>query len=361
MKMKTPEEKLMMLKINKDIEKMNNSNLNYLKNTQKRILKRIEEIEYLDSLYNPVPIMSNEYIQSTFSKQFYHTKGSFYKKENNNKNKNKQLPRLNTNPNFRTLDTYKRKKKYKVVLKKKRDVLSEEKIKKFLLQSGFEYIPSKLKFEREEKIQFKDNENNNNNNCMKNNGMNKINANGKNKKRKSSAFEIGNSNLIDDKININRVKSQLERRKDFQKKSKSRKMNFEYYLKMQSKAEINLKPKIGDESKDLVNYIRAIQGIRETLITNMLEEINKTENRYNIEKPEVDANFIVRNKGLNIHKWKNLFYLKDYQKFFLEGLKGKISNGNYKQMERKFRQIQHVCFSEGKMHFNNVKDIKFSE
>ena len=43
------------------------------------------------------------------------------------------------------------------------------------------------------------------------------------------------------------------------------------------------------------------------------------------------------------------------------GLKGKISNGNYRQMERKFRQIQHVCFSEGKMHFNNAKNFKISE
>ena len=356
MKMKTPEEKSMMLKIDKDIEKMNKSNLNYLKNTQKRILKRIDEIEYLDALYKPAPIMSNEYIQSTISNQFYHTKGSFYKKEN--KNKNKKLPRLNTNPNFRTLDTYQRTKKYKVVLKKKRDVLSEEKIKQFLGQAGFEYIPSKLKFEKEEKLKFKENENNNNNkNYMENNGTTKNITNGKNKKRRSSAFEINNSNLIDDKMNIHRVKT----RKDFQKKDKSKKLNFEYYLKMQTKAEIKLKPKIGDQSKDLINYIRAIQGIRETLIADIIEEINQTENRYNIEKPEVDSHFVVRDKGLNIHKWKNLFYLKDYQKFFLEGLKGKISNGNYRQMERKFRQIQHVCFSEGKMHFNNAKNFKISE
>ena len=357
MRMKTPEEKSMMIKINKDIEKMNKSNLNHLKNTQKRILKRVEEIEYLDSLYKPAPIMSNEYIRSTFSNQFYYTKGSFYKKEN--KNKNKKLPRLNTNPNFRTLDTYKRTKKYKVVLKKKRDVLSEEKIKQFIVQSGFEYIPSKLKFEKEGKSPFKENENNKN--CLENNGINKNNSNGKNKRRKSSAFEIGSSNLIDDKININRVKTHLDHRKDFQKKDKSKKMNFEYYLKMQTKAEIKLKPKIGDESKDLINYIRAIQGIRETLISDILDEINRAENRYNVEKPEVDAHFVVKDKGLNIHKWKNLFYLKDYQKFFLEGLKGKISNGNYKQMEKKFRQIQHVCFSEGKMHFNNVKNLKLSE
>ena len=357
MRMKTPEEKSMISKINKDIEKMNKSNLNYLKNTYKRILKRVEEIDYLDSLYKPAPIMSNEYIQSTFTNKFYRTKGSFYKKEN--KNKNKKLPRLNTNPNFRTLDTYKRMKKYKVVLKKKRDVLSEEKIKQFLGQSGFEYIPSKLKFDKEEKIHFKDNENNNNKNYMENNGINKIVSGGKNKRRKSSAFEISNSNLIDDKININRVKNHLDHRKDFQKKDK-KKLNFEYYLKMQSKAEIKLKPKIGDESNDLINYIRAIQGIRESLISDILEEINKTENRYNIERPDVDAHFVVKDKGLNIHKWKNLFYLKDYQKFFLEGVKGKISNGNYKQMERKFRQIQHVCFSEGKMHFNNVQNLKFS-
>ena len=143
MRMKTPEEKSMMLKINKDIEKMNKSNLNHLKNTQKRILKRVEEIEYLDSLYKPAPIMSNEYIRSTFSNQFYHTKGSFYKKEN--KNKNKKLPRLNTNPNFRTLDTYKRTKKYKVVLKKKRDV-DKRTIRYIILSVRELFFKSELSF-----------------------------------------------------------------------------------------------------------------------------------------------------------------------------------------------------------------------
>ena len=70
---------------------------------------------------------------------------------------------------------------------------------------------------------------------------------------------------------------------------------------------------------------------------------------------------VAKNKSLNEHKWKNLFYLKDYQKFFLDGLKEKISEENYRQMERKFRQIYNACFSESKRHFNTFKDITFSE
>jgi hypothetical protein len=226
-------------------------------------------------------------------------------------------------------------KKYKVVFKKKKDILPEEKIKKFLHQSGFTYIPSRM-------------------NADDPKGM----ANDKNNKDKLNG-KYDKNNIDEDRINSNRTKK--EDKKEFKKNIKNKKMDFEYYLKMQSKAEIFLKPKIGDNSNDLVNYINAIQGIRENLIIDILSEINKTENRYNKEKPEIDANFSVKDKGLNVHKWKNIFYLRDYQKYFLDGLKGKISNSNYRQMQRKFFQINHVCFSEGKSHFNDVKNINFSE
>ena len=370
MRMRSLKEKLMLTKINKSIEKINKSDLEFLKNHEQRILKREKEIEYLDSLFKPAPITSNEIIKLPINKKLYHTKNNFYKKSNNNLN----LPRLKTEPN--TLDTYKRMKKYKVILKKKRELLSEEKIKKFLGQSGFDYMPSRIKFGQEERIIFHDPEKNiqntdeekNDTNRNSNSPKDKIDKNNKNektkenngKKRKSSPLKFRNSTVNEDKANINRMKNQLDDR-DFPNKPKSKKMDFEYYLKMQSKAEIKLKPKIGDDSTDLVYYIRAIQGIRENLITDILEEINKAENRYNKEKPEDDANLVVKEKSLSVHKWKNIFYLRDYQKFFLEGLKGKISTRNFEQMERKFRQIQHVCFSEGKKHFNDVKNLKFSE
>ena len=370
MKMRTLKEKLMLKKINKNIERMNKSDLEFLKNHGQRIIKREKEIKYLDSLFKPAPspspITPNEIIKISFKHKPNRTKDNFYKKSSNNLN----LPRLNTEPS--TLDTYKRMKKYKVILKKKKELLSEEKIKNFLGQSGFDYMPSRIKFDQEEKIFFNENEKNNQNSNEKekndtnrNSPKEKINKNEKikennSKKKKNSPLKIRNSNFIEDKADINRLKSQLDDR-DFQNRSKSKKMDFEYYLKMQSKAEIKLKPKIGDDSNDLVYYIRAIQGIRENLITDILEEINRAENRYNKEKPEDDANFMVKEKSLSMHKWKNIFYLRDYQKFFLEGLKGKISNRNFQQMERKFRQIQHVCFSEGKKHFNDVKNLKFSE
>ena len=370
--MRTLKEKLMIKKINKNIEKMNKTDLEFLKSHEQRIIKRQKEIEQLDSLFKPAPsppspITSSEIIKIPLNNKLYHTKNTFYKKSKTNLN-NLNLPRLSTEP--KTLDTYKRMKKYKVILKKKRELLSEEKIKKLLGQSGFDYMPSRIKFGQEEKIFFKEKEKNSQNRGEKNDTnkyspKDKMSKNEKTKenngkKRRSSLFKKRNSNFNDDKPNINRIKNQLDDR-DFQNKNKSKNMDFEYYLKMQSKAEIKLKPKIGDDSNDLVYYIRAIQGIRENLITDILEEINKAENRYNKEMPEDDANFMVKEKSLNVHKWKNIFYLRDYQKFFLEGLKGKISNRNYQQMERQFRQIQHVCFSKGKKHFNDVKNLKFSE
>jgi hypothetical protein len=285
---------------------MNKTDLEFLKSHEQRIIKRQKEIEHLDSLFKPgpsppSPIKSNEIIKIPLDNKLYHTKNSFYKKSKTILN----LPRLNTEPN--TLDTYKRMKKYKVILKKKRQLLSEEKIKKLLGQSGFDYMPSRIKFGQEEKIFFNEKEMNSQNrgeknDTNKNSPKDKISKNEKikennGKKRRSSLLKKRNSIFNDDKANINKIKNQLDER-DFQNKSKSKNMDFEYYLKMQSKAEIKLKPKIGDDSNDLVYYIKAIQGIRENLITDILEEINKAENRYNKEKPEDDANFMVKEKSL---------------------------------------------------------------
>ena len=365
--MKTEKEKLMIIKIRKNIEKMNQTNLDLLKKQESRILRREKEIEYLDKLYKlaPIVIMSNKIIKSSLNNQFYRTKDTFYKTIDSKFN----LPRLNKKSNNNTEENaFNRMKKYKVVLKKKKDILPEEKIKRFLYQSGFSYIPKRNNFEEEKKLNIKNIENNNevNNNQDNKNDINKENNNlghknnPKNKNNIKLNIKIDSNNFGEDKINSNRTKN-LEDRKELNKKIKNKNMDFEYYLKMQRKAEIILKPKIGDESTDLVNYINAIQGIRENLIIDILSEINRAENRYNQEKPEVDSNFLVKDKGLNIHKWKNIFFLRDYQKYFLDGLKGKISAGNYRQMLRKFIQIQNVCFSEGKTHFQVIKNINFSE
>ena len=362
--MKTPKEKLMLLKINRNLEKMNSTSLDLLKKQESRILKREKEIDYLDKLFKPEPIVliSNKIIKSSLKNQFERTKETFYKTINSKFN----LPRVNTNPNINKLSSFNRMKKYKVILKKKKELLPEEKIKRFLYQSGFSYMPkdsnidgqilkdknilnNKKEYNEKEFQNEKTKENNiGNKNILKSKNGNII-------------LKTDTSINVDDKINSNRTKNQIDDRKELNKRIKNKKMDFEYYLKMQSKAEILLKPKIGDESNDLVNYINAIKGIREKLIIDILSEINKTENRYNKERPEVDANLIVRDKGLNIHKWKNIFFLKDYQRYFLDGLKGKISMGNYRQMLRKFNQIQRICFSEGKTYYQVTKDINFSE
>ena len=148
-------------------------------------------------------------------------------------------------------------KKYKVVLKKKKDILPEEKIKRFLYQSGFSYIPKRNNFEEEKKLNIKNIENNKevNNNQDNKNDINKENNNlghknnPKNKNNIKLNIKIDSNNSNEDKINSNRTKN-LEDRKELNKKIKNKNMDFEYYLKMQRKAEIILKPKIGDESTD---------------------------------------------------------------------------------------------------------------
>ena len=314
--MKTEKEKLMIYKIRRNIEKMDQANIDLLKKKELRILKREKEIEYLDNLYKPSPIviMSNKIIKSSLNNQFYHTKDTFYKTIDSKFN----LPRLNKKPNINTEgNSYNRMKKYKVVLKKKKDILPEEKIKRFLYQSGFSYIPRRNNYEEENKLDINNSENNNeenNNNQETKNDTNKENNNLgsknnlKNKNNVKLNIKIDSNNFGEDKINSNITKN-LEDRKELNKKLKNKNMDFEYYLKMQRKAEIILKPKIGDDSTDLVNYINAIQGIRENLIIDILAEINRAENRYNKEKPEVDSNFLVKDKGLNVHKWKNIFCL----------------------------------------------------
>ena len=385
-----PKEKLLILKIRKNFEKINQNSLDFLKNQKLRINKREKQIEYLDSLFKPTPlpisIMSNEVIKSSLNNhfsinneiglnnQFYHTKDTFYKTTHSKFN----FPRINTSPNKNNLNTYERMKNYKVILKKRKSLLPEEKIKRFIRQSGFAYIPIKKIEEKkinknevgeinlDEKNNININDNNDKDKKNKNEKNNNIEKKNTFKNKNSGKINLkndkNNNTFIEDIMNSNRTKNQIDdNKKELNKKIKNKKMDFEYYLKMQSKAEIILKPKIGDNSNDLVNYINAIQGIRENLIIDILSEINKAENRYNKEKPEVDANFNVRDKGLNIHKWKNIFLLRDYQKYFLDGLKGKISNNNYKQMQKKFIQIQNVCFSEGKRHFQSIKNINFSE
>ena len=166
MKMKTPKEKLMILKIRKNLEKMNNNNLDYMKEKEKRIIHREKEIEYLDSLFKPSPIaiMTNRILKSSLNKQFSKTKDTFYKTINSKFN----FPKIKSIPE-NNLNAYNRMKKYRVIFKKKKGIKPEDKIKRFLNQSGFLYNPKKNKLNEEKKLINKENEKENNINEKNNN------------------------------------------------------------------------------------------------------------------------------------------------------------------------------------------------
>ena len=108
------------------------------------------------------------------------------------------------------------------------------------------------------------------------------------------------------------------------------------------------------------DYIKRINDIRNSVMEREVEKILDTEDRYNDEYPDEDTKVILTDKGLNNYKWKNLFPLHDYQNFFLDEIKGKISSVNYRSMLRKFRQISKICFANGKLNFGFSGKIEFN-
>jgi hypothetical protein len=125
----------------------------------------------------------------------------------------------------------------------------------------------------------------------------------------------------------------------------------------ESNDKINIKKK---NKKRYTNYFLKKSEIRRKRINELLEEINKTEDRFNKEIPMVDSNLVSKDKILVDNKWKNSFYLDEYQQFFMKNLKGKISSMNYRQMLKKFTDISKMCFSPGNEH-NIPKKIKYLE
>ena len=142
-------------------------------------------------------------------------------------------------------------------------------------------------------------------------------------------------------------------------KNEDKKFDFNSYLKLQSKAEVRFRPRFGDNSLDLVNYITKVSSIRRNVVKDILDEIRNTENRFNLEKPEVDSNFRSKDKNLIDNRWKNSFSLDEYQQFFMKNLKGKISSMNYRIMLKKFRQISLMCFSEGNNNYSTIKRLDY--
>ena len=348
-----------MSKFLNNINTIRQNDLLYMHNKQLRIMEREEKIKNLESLYKTPLLAFSNY--SNF--RINHNSN---KKKINNKKSNLNLPRINTIPN-KTLSSFERMKNYKVIFHKKNNNVSENRVKKFLTQSGFSLdVGDKNKKKLTSKKIIKLKEDKKEENIDKNIETRKSQKNIERIKSKTSTEiktnkidELKNDikhKFIDDKSNTNKSNNDVN---DKNNKKKYKNINFEDYIKMQNKAEIALKPKFGDESKDLIEYIKAIQGIRQNIVENLVNEINNAENRYNNEKPEEDSEFNIKDKSLYVHKWKNLFFLRDYQKYFLKGLKGKISNNNYYLMQQKFLEINSICFAEPKgQPIKNIEIIK---
>ena len=131
-------------------------------------------------------------------------------------------------------------------------------------------------------------------------------------------------------------------------------MTFDEYLKIQSRAERRLKPLRGDLTTEFFDYIQKINKIRTSVMEREVEKILDTEDRYNDEDPNEDIKVNLTDKGLNDYKWKNMFSLNEYQNFFLDEIKGKISSVNYRAMLKRFRQISKICFASGKINFSSI-------
>ena len=146
--------------------------------------------------------------------------------------------------------------------------------------------------------------------------------------------------LLIDKNNI----STFEKRKNYkvilpEKKIKKNKKSID-----ESNIEENKKEKYKD-------YFIKKSIKRKQKLNRFLDEINNSEDRYNKEIPNIDSDLISNDKMLMDNRWKNSFYLDEYQHFFMKNLKGKISSMNYRQMIKKFGEISMMCFSPGNQHY----------
>lgn len=137
-------------------------------------------------------------------------------------------------------------------------------------------------------------------------------------------------------------------------------ITFSKYLQMQTLAEMNIKPGRNMTDK-LLNHIDKIGVIRKKVMEKEIEPILALKGRYNDEIPDEDTKIDLEDKALIEHKWKNSFSLSEYQNFFLDELKGKISSLNYRVMLKKFRQISRMCFSKGAVNLGNIKHMLSQE
>lgn len=156
----------------------------------------------------------------------------------------------------------------------------------------------------------------------------------------------------------------LIKKKNVEKKEPSieniNQITFSKYLQMQTLAEMSIKPGRNMTDK-LLKHIDKISIIRKKVMEKEIEQILALKGRYNDEYPDEDTKIDLEDKGLIQHKWKNSFYLSEYQNFFLDELKGKISSLNYRIMLKKFRQISRMCFSKGAVNLGNINNMLSQE
>ena len=278
-------------------------------------------------------------------------------------NKTNNLPTLTFDKSrkvsFKKIDklkNYERMRKYRVKLKKTKKVdNNEDNLFKFLHENGLHYSFSSNKYFIGDKYGYyskylpsKFKMNFSTTNILKNNSSNtskngsNVDASSINSKKNSKQRNISNQGLF---------YSTTEEDDDDR-------MTFKKYMKLQSIADIRFRPRLGDTSIDLINYIKKIDNIRKGVVNDLIKQINNVENRYNKENPKEDSKFSTKMQGLYHHKWKNIFSLRDYQGLFSGNLKGKISSQNYDVMSKNFRDIFFMCFSNGSPNYTKVKPFQ---
>ena len=275
----------------------------------------------------------------------------------NNTNKNKNMNKTSTPESikFPLLETKSKLNKIKEINNNEQRLNSYQKMKKYRVK--FIKVPqTKKKIDNVYQL-FKDNglqflfppeKKNNEGDPNKNPKSNK------NKKSKTKKLRIclSSRNIGDLKYKLispetNRNNLKIYQRRNLVEDEDIYKPSFNKYMKLQSLADMKFRPVLGDTSSDLVNFLKKIELVRKEVINNYIDEINNIENRFNIERPKEDFKFKSKMQGLYQHKWKNIFSLRDYQDLFCENLRGKISSKNYDIMERNFRNIFLMCFSNG--------------
>lgn len=254
--------------------------------------------------------------------------------------------------NDSNLNCFEKMKKYKIVFKKKTkkdEIRKEDKLFKLLRENGLHYSLSSNKYVLDEndanfiahKIKYK-------NRCFIPDKESKESKESNDSTERKKEKEP--TNIISRKHGSPYVYFYSTTEEDDEDK-----MTYEKYIKMQTLAEMKFKPKYGDQSNDLINYIKKIETIRKGVVNDIVNDIKNIENRYNEERPKEDSNIDTKEQRLIHHKWKNLFSLQDYQELFINNLKGKISDKNYNLMMKKFKEISIICFADKNQDFNKLK------